>query len=216
MIVQAKSVQDELKLTDDQKDKVKEFAKEQVTKMREGFAKMKDRPKDKEKGKDGGGRMAEMEKAATEGLSKILKDDQMKRLKEISLQAGGVNAFHRSEVLDALKLKDEQKEKIEETLKSTGKEIRDLREEYFSGGSRPDEDKMKEFEKKSATIQKDAMGKVQEVLTDDQKKAWKDMTGETFDVVALRGETQKMMKDMFEGMMPKKKGRDESKDEKKE
>src|SRR5438309_9377464 len=93
----------ELKLTDEQKTKVKEFTDAQREKMRDAFAGGQPDPE----------KFAEFRKTATEAADKLVKDtlnaDQQKRLKEIQYQAMGVRAFSNEDVVKALKLTDDQK-----------------------------------------------------------------------------------------------------------
>ena len=42
-----------------------------------------------------------------------------------------------------------------------------------------------ENQKKMAKLAREAMGQIEEVLTDDQKKTWKEMVGEPFDTTKL-------------------------------
>ena len=55
--------------------------------------------------------------------------------------------------------------------------MRQEMQSIFSGGGDPQENR-----KKMQTLQKETMEKVSAVLTDDQKKTWKEMTGEPFEV----------------------------------
>ena len=50
------------------------------------------------------------------------------------------------------------------------------------GGAPPDPSAFQERMKKMAAMRKETLDKVQAVLTADQKKSWKDMTGDPFEV----------------------------------
>jgi hypothetical protein len=102
-------------------------------------------------------------------LADNLKDDQIKRLNQIMWQKGGLGTALRSaDVQTALKLEDAQKEKIKTIQDDSRKAIRDLGQP-----SADNRDKIAELRKKETAD-------ITAVLTDDQKKAWKDLQGEEF------------------------------------
>jgi len=171
MLAQAKSVQEELKLSDDQTKKLTELSQKQREAMREMF-----------QGGGGGDRdemrkkMEEMNKANEKAMAEILKPDQVRRLKQISLQVTeknfGMSALLGSPDVQAeLKVTDEQKEILRGLRDDMMKMMGELRD---AGGS-PDEmrEKMDEF-------RKSANQKVTKLLTDDQKAKLKEMQGEPF------------------------------------
>jgi hypothetical protein len=143
----AKSVQEELKLSEDDAKKVTDALR-------------------------GIDRMATPEERAEKTkkiLADNLKDDQIKRLNQIMWQKGGLGtALRTADVQTALKLDDKQKESIKTIQDDTQKKIRDLGQP-----SADNRDKITEIRKK-------ADEDVTAVLTDDQKKAWKDLQGPEF------------------------------------
>jgi Spy/CpxP family protein refolding chaperone len=161
-------VQKEIKVTDEQRDKLKDA----MTKVREDhkddFAKFRDLS-DEEKQK----LMKTFNDETDKALGKVLDDKQMKRLRQIGLQQQGARAFQNPEVQGKLKLTNDQKEKIKTLNEEAIQKMRDL---FQGGGDR------EENAKKFAELRKDTMEKVTGVLTDDQKKTWKEMTGEPFEV----------------------------------
>jgi hypothetical protein len=171
-LVSNKSVQKELKLTDDQAKKATEAVQAVREKHQEEFQGLRDLSPEER-----GEKMRELTKTMNDeqmkALADILNADQIKRLKQISLQARGNQAFADAEVQKDLKLTDDQKDKIKTINEDFGQEMRSL---FQSGGD------FQENQKKMASMRKEAMDKVVAVLTDDQKKAWKDMTGEPFEV----------------------------------
>lgn len=175
MLLANKSVQEEIKLTDEQKEKVATFSKESQAAMMEAFGKLRDLGQDERREA-----MTKLTKEATEKAEKFMKDtlkeDQVKRIKEINLQQQGVRAFTSEEVQTALKLKDDQKEK----LKEIGDQLRKDTMELFQGGGggRPDP----AVQKKVQALGKEALEKALEVLDADQKKAFTEMTGKPFEV----------------------------------
>jgi Spy/CpxP family protein refolding chaperone len=173
MLILNKSVQDELKLTDDQKSdlhKVQEKLTAAGQKARESG--------DREKGQ-------EVMKAAHEETKKdldkwkeaSLKPEQTKRLKQIELQNGGLRAFADADVQKSLNLTDKQKDEIKDISESTNKDVQELR-----ASAQGDRQKFREVRTKVEAIQKEAKEKVSGLLTEDQKKTWKEMVGEPFEV----------------------------------
>ena len=162
-MLQNEGVQKELKITDDQKTKLKEA----LDKVREdnkdilakGFQDMT--REDREK----------LAKATNEAIAKVLDEKQTKRFKEIQLQTQGANAFSTPEVQSKLKLSDDQKDKIKKINEESREKMRDL----FQGGF------SEETAKKMAELRKETMDKATGVLSDDQKKTWKEMTGKPFE-----------------------------------
>src|SRR5262245_55925907 len=100
------SVQTELKLTDEQKTKIKEFSEKNLREMGEA---MRGAAGDREKMQE---IFTKMRESSEKFNKETLTADQAKRLKEITLQVGGVlGAVRNEEVSKALKFTDEQKEK---------------------------------------------------------------------------------------------------------
>jgi Spy/CpxP family protein refolding chaperone len=159
-LLSQKSVQDELKLSDDQRKQGNELAEKQ----RDGFRGLRDLSED-ERRKKIEERAAENQKA----VAGVLNAEQLKRLKQISLQQQGVLAYEQPEVASALQLTNDQKDK----LKGIQQSARDKMREAFQGGGQPDREKLQAARK---AIADQAAG----VLTDEQKAKWKDLTGETF------------------------------------
>jgi hypothetical protein len=191
-LINSKTVQQELKIDEGQASKLKEWAREFGAKQRE---KMRDLFQggnfDREKFAE---IQAEMTKEAYKEIATVLKDEQVKRLKQIDVQVSGTRAFAMPHVQEALTLTDDQKDKFRQLQEELGKEMQELGQEFGFGrrekGERPDPEKMAEFQKKSAAIAKEAMTKSLGVLTADQKTKWKDLTGEAVDVAKIQSESR--------------------------
>jgi hypothetical protein len=170
------SVQKELKMDQDQTDKVKAAVQKVQDNHKDDFAKVRELTGDEQRTK-----REELNKTVTDEVltaaGDILKPEQIKRLKQIELQQAGSRAFTRADVQKALALKDDQKDTIKTIAEDAAKAMRDL----SPGGQRTPETR-----EKIAALRKETLEKVQAVLTDDQKKTWKDMTGEAFEVVRRR------------------------------
>ncbi len=109
----------------------------------------------------------------------IFKPDQVKRLNQLIVQRESLQAFTKDDVATALKLTDDQKKSIKSTVDDLQKDSQDLFQ-----GAQGDRTKMAEIRTKIQTMNKDALDKVVNGLTDDQKKEWKELTGEKFDFPA--------------------------------
>jgi hypothetical protein len=184
-------LQKELKMTDDQKKglrEVTERATNLAKKRQEAFGGgQPDREKMQEVMKEAEALTADA-KAAVE---KAATDDQKKRIKQIEVQQMGLRAFANEDVVKAMKFTDDQKAKMKTVTEEYTKASADLRTEYGmggrpGGGERPSAEKMAEYTKKAAALTTETMDKVKKELTDDQKKAWEDMTGPAFDVSKLQ------------------------------
>jgi hypothetical protein len=149
MYLGAKSVQEELKLSEDDAKKITE----ELGKL---------------------GRDLKPEERAEKSakiLSDNLKPEQIKRLHQIMWQKGGIGvALNNSEVLTALKLDDKQKEKVKTIEDESAKARREL---FQGGGGAGNREKMQELRKKTEED-------LNAVLSDDQKKAYKELLGAEF------------------------------------
>jgi Spy/CpxP family protein refolding chaperone len=169
-LLRSPDVQKELKLTDDQKTKLEDAVKKQTEKQQEQRAAMKEGGFDKDKMQ---AMMKEMTDAADKAVKEILNADQQKRLKQIGWQQIGSAAFTEKDVETALKLTDEQKDKI----KGLNEEMRnDMREIFQSAGGNQEE-----VQTKMAALRKETMEKAEGVLTNDQKKHFKELLGAKFE-----------------------------------
>ncbi len=111
-------------------------------------------------------------------LADALTPEQAKRLKQIQLQQRGAEAFSDPEVATALKLTEDQKEKIQTIREDARKEMTDLFKN--AAGNR------EEAFKKMAGMRKEIAEKVTAVLNAEQKKMWKEMLGEPFEGSGFR------------------------------
>src|SRR5207245_5465174 len=113
-----KPVQEELKLTEDQVKEVTALS----AKQREAGQGLQDLSQEERAQK-----RQELGKKSQEALAKILKPEQQKRLKELTLQAGGVMAVTQdAEAAKALSITDEQKEKLQTMQRESMAQMREL------------------------------------------------------------------------------------------
>lgn len=157
-----KSVQKELKLTDEQIEKITALQE----KHRDDRSKAKGL-----KGEELRKNIAERVKAENELIDNVLKPEQFKRFRQISLQwhlRALPFTLTREEIAKALQITDEQKKKIEEIQAEATK--------GFLGAGRLNEEGFKKIE----TVRKETNAKTMGVLTAEQKTILKEMIGEPF------------------------------------
>jgi Spy/CpxP family protein refolding chaperone len=167
------SVQKELKVEKDDADKLKDAVKKVQDDNKDDIAKLADRSTSAE---DRADITKKLNEAYTKAVSDILNADQKKRLGQIELQQAGLRAFTRADVVKALNLTDDEKSKLKDLSDDYNKQMQELR---GAGGGGGGGGRGGNFQK-MAELRKDFMDKSLNVLTDDQKKTWKDMTGEPF------------------------------------
>jgi Spy/CpxP family protein refolding chaperone len=175
MLLQNKGVQKELKLSDDQVQKVEAAVKEVWAKHKDEFKALSklERQEQREKGAE---LMKTVSKETDKALAGVLKADQQKRLHQILLQAEGARAFQDPKVQQKLKLTDEQKESIKTIEDDARKEMQEIFQNARGNNDR------EAAGKKMAALRKETMEKVSGVLTDEQKTEWKQMTGKAFEI----------------------------------
>jgi Spy/CpxP family protein refolding chaperone len=172
-----KSVHTELKVTDEQAEKLNTLARETREKQREEFQNLGDLSQEERREKMrelASTRDAELNKA----MGEILKPEQVKRFRQIQLQQSGIAAFASPRVQEGLKLTDDQKSKLSEISQESGQAMR----EAFQEAQTDREGAMK----KIGELRRQATEKALGILTDEQKTTWKEMTGEPFEVVFER------------------------------
>ena len=180
-------LQKELKITDDQKKEFKDLmtkAEELNKKRADAWSGgQPDRAAMTELLKSGETLAADVKKAGEKGFT----DAQKKRIKQIDVQRMGLAAFANEDVAKELKVTDDQKKTLKETTDTARKAMGDIRSEVTGGGqTRPTPEQQTEIAKKTESLTTETMEKVMKAMTDDQKKAWKEITGEKFDVSKLQ------------------------------
>jgi Spy/CpxP family protein refolding chaperone len=169
----APNVQKDLKLTDEQVKRVQETLRETREKYQGDYAALRDASPDVRSAK-----MATLNESVNNDVKKALSfsAEQSKRFDQIALQAHGLQAFGSRAVDENLKLTDDQKSKIHEIVEATQSSV--------AGASNKDasEQERTDARNKRAATQRENNAKFQALLTDDQKKAWKELTGEPIEI----------------------------------
>jgi Spy/CpxP family protein refolding chaperone len=175
-------LQDELKVSKEQAEKlttalnkVREDLREDTAKLRERGLAQEDRDKINKKVND----------ANAKAVESVLKPEQVKRLKQIENQQGGLgifSVFSKEEAKTALKLTDKQDEEIKDISKDLQKDMREI------GGGRGGFGAFDpESQKKRADLQKEALAAATKLLNDKQKTTLKDLIGEPYTLVFAPG-----------------------------
>lgn len=164
-LLRSEVVQTDLKLSDDQKQSITKLQ----DKAREDFSSLQGLSQEERQSK-----MQTLLKEQEEKVGGILNDKQKARLKEIAIQQAGAMAMSNKDVAEALKLTDDQVNKIKELTDSFRK---DARAAFQSAAG--DRDAAREAMTK---LRKESSEKIMAVLTADQKAAFEKMKGEKIDL----------------------------------
>lgn len=163
-LLQVAEVQEELKLSAEQKQKADAAHDEFMSARRQIFAEV-----DKESG-ERGSKMKELKEKTAENLAKVLDDAQRKRMGEISLQVNGASELDNKEIAEELKITPEQKKQLAEVRKANAKARREALKALEEGGEGSRSEKLSE-------LQADGDKKLLEVLTAEQRKQFEEMQG---------------------------------------
>jgi hypothetical protein len=196
VLLSNKSVQEELKLTSEQRDKLKNVRArlgEKAEKLVAEFDMNKLQQRNpEERNKNALEIMDSMMKESNKAATDILQPDQAKRFQQIEWQASGLLVFKNADIQTALKVGKDQKNKIDLILEEYFKQVRpfnspknlqemDLEELRNQKGDLPE--KLVERYVKLEAIVKDAEKGLNGVLTKDQKTALKELLGPPFKIV---------------------------------
>jgi hypothetical protein len=177
----SKDVQKELKLSDEQVAKAMKLAQEMVQKYGEELILLR-MPVAGLGGEEGKiKKQVELSRKVTdemvEGMGDSLKPEQVKRFRQLALQqtirTSGAGVFLDPEVDKALKPSDKQKEELKSITDDLQKKQQDVVKQAKGN--------YLELFKKLAAVNKESMESAEKLLNEDQKKTWKDLTGEPFE-----------------------------------
>jgi Spy/CpxP family protein refolding chaperone len=162
----AEPVEKELKLTDEQKDKIKDINDQLSDDMRKAF-------------EDGGDRekIQEINASASAKLKEVLDEGQQKRLRGILVQVAGAAAVADPEIAKELNITEDQKRKLGEVRRESMQAMREAFE-----GARDQEGGREAMQEKMDKLREDSNKKVMAVLTSDQQAQLEAMKGEKVDI----------------------------------
>ena len=172
-LLRNKSVQEELKISEDQTTKLKEIGDKIRAKYADEF---KDAGRDFAKIREVGKKVSEETKKALADAN-ILKPEQTKRLRQIEVQTAGLTAFSMEDVQKVLKLTDKQIADAKAASDDIRKDADEMRKDAGM-----DFKKFAEIRTKVEKMRSDALNKLTGTFSDDQKKAYKELTGEKFEL----------------------------------
>jgi hypothetical protein len=158
-----KSVQQELKLSDAQIAKLKDSVGKVLENNRGELAKMRAAGHD-ERAK----LMSAISEQTNKAVVGVLNPDQVKRLREIDLQERGPMALYDPEVRKSLKITDEQLGKLKNLADDS---LQQVQKAYDARDM-----------KKVREVVRSAQQKLADILTDEQKRTWREMLGKPFDL----------------------------------
>jgi hypothetical protein len=194
-LISNEAVQKELKMDKDQADKATEAVKKVRDKHADDFTKLRDVPQEERRAKTQE-LMKTVNDETLKAVGEVLKPEQLTRLKQIELQRASFAAFSRADVQEALKLTTEQKEKVKTISDEANKDIQALRGAGGqgrgqggaggAGGRGQGRGGFGANNEKVTAIRKETNEKLVALMTDDQKKTWKGMTGDAFEVPLTR------------------------------
>jgi hypothetical protein len=168
-------VPEELKLSDDQKQKLLEKFPDYAQETMKTFEKIQElKPEEREK------EMQSHRKKSREELSALLKEtlkaEQLKRLQQLELQQERPHVLGRPEIRQGLKITDEQMKQFMRIIREMQKKIEPLMKEAQSGGN------PEGIRPKVLKIRNEYADKLEALLSDEQKKKWKEMVGQPLDL----------------------------------
>ncbi len=174
-LVSRDKVQEELKLTEEQKEKLEQHLREVLPDAMQFFQSIHGiKPEERKK------ELAAYRPKAQEKLAAVLKEtlseDQRKRLRQLELQREGLRD---GKIWKDLQVTDEQRKQFMAMMQRAQKEIEPLLAEVRNGGS------PEEIQPKVIKIRDGLEAKLADGLTDAQKKQWKEMVGKPMDLADL-------------------------------
>jgi Spy/CpxP family protein refolding chaperone len=162
-LLMADEVQKALKLTDEQKTKIKAVFED----MRKSFA-------------DRGGpeSFQKLRETTAKKINDVLDDGQRKRLMGILIQVQGAGAVNDPAVAKELNITDEQKKKLEEARPS----FRPMREGGEAGGQNAARGSREEMQAKMEKAREQSNKMIMDILTPEQQKKLESLKGEKVDI----------------------------------
>jgi Spy/CpxP family protein refolding chaperone len=168
-------VQEELKLSDEQKKKLEKRLQDTVQDAMPFFQNLGDK-KPEEREKELHAYVQKAQENLTAFLEGALKEEQFKRLRQVMLQREGLFAVGHAEVMKELEITDKQRQQFGEVMEAMQKKVEPLVKEAQKDG------KPEEIGPKMMKIRKEHEGKIEAFLSDAQKKQWKGMLGKPLDL----------------------------------
>jgi hypothetical protein len=177
LLLSNKGVHKEIKMTSEQSDKVKRLVNEVFDKYKPDMQKARADRDQKQFAKLVLDSTVETRQRVNKALPDILDREQIKRVKQIQIQVNGLLSLSKPEIQKQLNLTDAQKEQIKKISDGLTTDLAEVFKDVSSAPLR----KLPEATRKARALRDEATRKAVDTFNDDQKKTWKDMTGEKFD-----------------------------------
>jgi len=168
-------VQKELKLTREQKKNLDDRLQATVQDTMQFFQNRQD-AKPEERQKVHHAYVQKAQEKLTAFLKGALKEEQFKRLRQVMLQQEGLFALGNAAVMKELEITEKQRLQFVEVVQKMQQKIEPLMKEAQKGG------KPEEIRPKVLKIREEHMGRIEALLSDAQKKQWKEMLGTLLDL----------------------------------
>ena len=182
-IIGAEQVQKELKLSEEEVEKVKKLAETMRKEMGEQFGKLREIEDRQERRDKMISLSQEFDEKARSAIRKVISGEQMVRIYQIRLQLrGDLYGVNNKWVAGQLKLTDEVKRKAAELDKETQEKVF---EAYSALRDLKDEERRKkygEIREKTSKIRAEANEKALGMLNDEQKEQYEKFKGEEFKI----------------------------------
>ena len=173
-IVFREKVLDELKVSEEQREKLMKYLMEQIMETGPFLDSLDKEGPEREK------KLEEHRKHALEKLVKhldeVLEPGQRKRCRQVTWQQEGAFALGQEDVRKELKITQEQLEKFMGIVHELQNKVASLVKQVQSGGN------PEEIRPKIEQLRKDHAKKLEAVLTDAQKTQWKELLGPPFEL----------------------------------
>jgi hypothetical protein len=168
-------VQEELKLSEEQKQKLEKRLQDTVLETMRFFEKLGDR-KAEEREQELHAYVQKAQENLTAFLQGLLQEEQLKRLRQVMLQREGLLALGDPEVRKELAITDKQRQQFFEVVQDMQKKIGPLLREAQLGG------KPEEIQPRVMKIRAEHEGRIEALLNEAQKKQWKEILGKPLDL----------------------------------
>ncbi len=110
-------------------------------------------------------------------LKEILKEEQFKRFQQLELQHGGPGSLGRPDVVKALKITQAQMQQFMVVVQDLQSKTEPLMKEAQSGGN------PQAIRSKVIQLREEHEAKMEIILSDTQRKQWKEMLGKPLDIL---------------------------------
>jgi hypothetical protein len=168
-------VQKELKLSDEQKEKLEKRLQDMGEDAMQFFQNLQ-AAKPEERQKVHHAYVEKAQEKLTAFLEGALKEEQFKRLRQVMLQREGLFALGHAEIMKELEITDQQRQQFGEVVQAMQQKIEPLLKEAQKAG------KPEELRAKVMKIREEHGGRIEAFLSDAQKKQWKKMLGKPLDL----------------------------------